>query len=115
MIPYDDSPPLSRRLRDQLPLYLSAQPGSDDAAAAARYRAGSEAAARIRTTMIGAIAAIEDELGSLWGHGLPPDQLEPDEAALRLVFDRLRTRILDLGNAQIRSLKTSLSPTHQDQ
>lgn len=61
---------------------------------------------KIQTTMIGAIAAVEDELGSLWGIRKHPDDLTEDEAALEVVFQGLRTRILNLGNAQRRAIES---------
>ena len=50
---------------------------------------------RIRTTMIGAIAAIENQFQYLW---------ENDEV-LKEKFNELRKTILDLGNKQIRLFK----------
>lgn len=51
---------------------------------------------KIKTTMIGAISAIEKELG---------DDIDGD---LKDSFRRIRETILDQGNNQIRSLQTEL-------
>lgn len=71
---------------------------------------------RIRTTMIGSIAAIEEELGFLWGQGGVPAGLDVVEAdvlvGLAGLFDaareRLRTRILNLGNHHRRSAEAEI-------
>lgn len=69
-----------------------------------------EAERRIRTTMVGAIAAHEEIFGWLYGACPPPfNPTEEEEAVLcglRDVFGRLhrvlRNRIFDLGNDQIK-------------
>lgn len=54
---------------------------------------------KIQTTMIGAIASLEKSLGFLWeGDG---DQHEE----FRIIFQELRSEILDRGNTQIRNLE----------
>lgn len=54
---------------------------------------------KIRTTMIGAVSAIEDHLGPLI------DQ----EPSLDEVFQRIRADILDKGNHQLRNVDVELS------
>ena len=55
--------------------------------------------------MIGAIASIEEKLGSLWGHG-ENRQLTDKEKNLRETFMEMRKVILDRGNTQIRACKS---------
>ena len=61
---------------------------------------------RIRTTMIGAIAAIEEEFGFLFGHG--KSSLTKEERELDNYFRAVRKKILDLGNDQIKRLEDDL-------
>lgn len=56
----------------------------------------------IRTTMIGAVASVEKHFGYLWGHD--SDELTENQQEFKELFDKLRTEILDKGNAQIRGL-----------
>lgn len=59
---------------------------------------------RIKTTMIGAIAAIEEELSRLWGDKKNPDDMDDVEYGVWEGFQKARDKILDKGNAQIRSI-----------
>lgn len=60
---------------------------------------------RIQTTMIGALARIEENLGYLWGHHKPESEpLTEKESQFLDVWDYLRNDILNYGNAQIRKL-----------
>lgn len=61
----------------------------------------------IRTTMIGAIASIEEKLGKLWAHG-ENRPLSPNEQKLKDIFMDLRKSILDKGNTQIRAVKQTI-------
>jgi hypothetical protein len=54
---------------------------------------------KIKTTMIGAIASIEEHFGFLWDNN-------PD---MKNVFDLVRSEILDKGNTQIRNFEVELS------
>lgn len=54
-------------------------------------------AKKIRTTMIGSLAAIEEHFGELL-----------EEPHNKELFDEIRTQILDLGNKQIRNIKSEL-------
>jgi ribosomal 50S subunit-associated protein YjgA (DUF615 family) len=58
---------------------------------------------KIRTTMIGAIATIEENLGFLWGEG------SEDQAEFKQIFEKMRSEILDRGNNQIRNLEAEFS------
>lgn len=59
---------------------------------------------RIQTTMIGAIARIEQSLGFLWGHN-KDEPLTEKEEQFADIWDYLRNDILNYGNKQIRQLK----------
>ena len=50
----------------------------------------------ITTTMIGALASIEDKLGFLW------EERTPKSDEYYELFEQLRTEILDKGNDQIK-------------
>lgn len=68
---------------------------------------------KIKTTMIGALSAIEKTFGFLWGldeNGNPSNEpLTDDELHAKKLYDKLRAEILDLGNKQIRNLEDELS------
>lgn len=58
---------------------------------------------KINTTMIGAISAIEQKFGDLWGQGKPVSQLNDLEREMLTLKEELRTAILNNGNAQKRA------------
>jgi len=61
---------------------------------------------RIQTTMIGALARIEESLGFLWGQ--QKDKSEPlteKEEQFADIWEYLRNDILNYGNKQIRLIK----------
>ena len=58
---------------------------------------------KMKTTMIGAIASIEDQFGALWGHGKPLSALSPEEQDWRERWEETRSEILDKGNKQLRA------------
>lgn len=61
---------------------------------------------RIQTTMIGALARIEDTFGYLWGHQKNENEpLTLEEEKFADAWDYLRNDILNYGNKQIRQLK----------
>jgi hypothetical protein len=61
---------------------------------------------RIQTTMIGALARIEENLGYLWGHKKPETEpLTNKEQEFLDLWEYLRNDILNYGNAQIRKSK----------
>lgn len=55
----------------------------------------------IRTTMIGAISAIEHTFGKRCGMDKDPEDRTDSEAILFDLFLDVREKILDLGNSQI--------------
>lgn len=58
---------------------------------------------RIQTTMIGALSSVEEHLGFLWD-----DKSEQKEFFSDL-YQKLRSDILDKGNAQLRSLESEIN------
>lgn len=68
-------------------------------------------ATRLRTTMIGSISAVEEVFGFLWGHGRPEAGLTEREREMDVLREELRTRILNLGNGQLRSLISEIERT----
>lgn len=68
---------------------------------------------KIKTTMIGALSIIEKHFGFLWGldeNGRESDEsLSPEEQHMKDLFlEKVRSEILDLGNAQIRNLTAEI-------
>jgi len=59
----------------------------------------------VKTTMIGALAAVEEQFGELWGHN-ENRELTKDEQTLYESFLILRNKILDNGNIQLKALKS---------
>jgi hypothetical protein len=63
---------------------------------------------KIRTTMIGALSAVEQRLGHLWGLGKPREHLTEAERRMEAVKQDLRTDILNLGNNQLRAAMSEI-------
>jgi len=61
------------------------------------------------TTMIGALAAFEEEFGELWGDGMGNEDLSPDQLDERERWERVRSKVLDNGNDQSRSAIEEIS------
>lgn len=51
--------------------------------------------------MIGAIAAIEEKFGDLWGEDSEREDFTPEEEAMYAKWEELRDEILDHGNKNI--------------
>ena len=58
---------------------------------------------KFQTTIIGSLAAFEERFGFLWGHGLPMEELTPEQIKYREDWQSARTSILDLGNSNLRA------------
>ncbi len=59
---------------------------------------------KIRTTMIGALAAFEKKFEFLWDS----DELTDEQLEMKNLYEEARQEILDLGNLQIRNIKTEM-------
>jgi len=62
---------------------------------------------KIQTTMIGALSTIEENFGFLWNS--PDDKLTKDQQLMKALYDKVRSEILDRGNAQARNVDAELS------
>ena len=61
------------------------------------------------TTIIGSLAAFEDRFGELWGHGLPMAELDEDQLYWREAWADARSKILDIGNANLRAAQNEIA------
>ena len=64
---------------------------------------------KFNTTMIGALAAFEEEFGEIWGDGLDIEDLSRDQMDERERWEKVRSRVLDNGNDQSRSATEEIS------
>lgn len=62
---------------------------------------------KIKTTMIGSLSSIEEHLGFLWGHN-SEEPLTAQQEEYKLLYEDLRSEILDKGNTQIRNTESEL-------
>ena len=76
---------------------------------------------RIETTMIGALAAFEEVFGDIWGYDKDYEDLTTKEKNFDENWEYVRTRILDLGNLQLKQAldeldryNLELEPYHLD-
>lgn len=61
------------------------------------------------TTTIGSLAIIEEIFGELWGHGVHYNELTEEEREWREDWTEARTKILDLGNSNLRAAHSEIS------
>ena len=61
---------------------------------------------KIQTTMIGALSTIEEHFGFLWDNN---ETSEADQQAMRDLYQKIRSEILDKGNNQARNIDAELS------
>jgi|TARA_Y100001938_G_scaffold76333_1_gene105636 hypothetical protein len=66
------------------------------------------ASKKIKTTMIGALSTLEENLGFLWGHESDED-ISPEQQHMKTIFEQVRSDILDKGNTQIRNLEAEFN------
>jgi hypothetical protein len=64
---------------------------------------------KMETAFIGALAAFEDEFGELWGGKTPEDELTVEQLAMRVLWNRARTNVLNNGNTQLRALRNEIA------
>ena len=62
---------------------------------------------KIKTTMIGALAAFEESFGFVWGHG--QTTLTAEQQKMKDEWDKTRTKILNTGNNQIRNSEEEIA------
>ena len=75
----------------------------------AQNRLKQNIARKIKTTMIGAIASIEDAFGFLWGIDKDEEDLTKEEMEYRDSWEIARTEILNKGNKQLRIAMEEIS------
>lgn len=68
---------------------------------------------KVQTTMIGALSSIESHLGFLWGSfsdgSVSPKDLTEEQKVMYDIYQKLRSEILDKGNAQARNVDAELN------
>jgi hypothetical protein len=67
------------------------------------------ASKKIRTTMIGCVAEIEEAFGPLWGGNKPPEERTKEETDWFELWQIVRKNMLNLGNNQIRAFGNEVS------
>ena len=73
-----------------------------------RKRLDRIAATKMQTAFIGALDIFEKTFGFLWGHG-EIRELTPQETAMKELWMKARTEVLDNGHAQSRGLSAEIS------
>jgi hypothetical protein len=65
---------------------------------------------KIRTTMIGALAAVEELIGKeLWGHGKAEHECTSEQLKWRYLWlEKVRPTILNNGNSQLRAIQSEV-------
>lgn len=63
---------------------------------------------KMRTTFIGALSAVEQAFGELWGHNAAGPR-DAKEEKWRQVWETCRGTILNNGNAQLRAIENELT------
>jgi hypothetical protein len=61
---------------------------------------------KVETTMIGALSSIEEHFGFLWSG---KSELTPEQQMMYDIYQRVRSEILDKGNAQARNIDAELN------
>ena len=64
---------------------------------------------KIQTTMIGALSSVEEHFGFLWGQDDPNCQLTEEQQVMKELFQKVRSEVLDKGNAQSRNVDAELA------
>ena len=62
---------------------------------------------KIQTTMIGALSSIEENFGFLWNSA--SGELTKDQKAMKDLYQKIRSEILDKGNNQARNIDAELA------
>lgn len=64
---------------------------------------------KMRTAFIGALSAVEQNFGELWGHNGLPGQRDADKERWKQIWEICRAAILNNGNAQLRAVESELA------
>ncbi len=62
---------------------------------------------KIETTMIGALSSVEENFSFLWE--VSKDEMTPEQRMMNDLYQKVRSEILDKGNAQARNVDAELS------
>jgi hypothetical protein len=62
---------------------------------------------KVETTMIGALSSVEEHLGFLWSGN--NSELTEQQKAMYDIYQKIRSDILDKGNAQARNIDAELN------
>jgi transcription termination factor Rho len=71
-----------------------------------RDRLGKILKKKVETTMIGALASVEQNFGFLWNAG---GEMTPEQEKMYDLYQKIRSEILDKGNSQARNIDVELS------
>ncbi len=63
---------------------------------------------KVQTTMIGALDILEKHFGFLWGFD-QTEEITPEQAQLKEIYEEARANILDKGNTQIRNMEADFA------
>ena len=58
---------------------------------------------KFKTAMIGSLARCEEKFGFLWGYGLELNKLTKEQQRFQIIWENLRTEILNHCNGQLRA------------
>lgn len=87
---------------------MSIRKKHDDYNHFSKQRLANNLTKKFNTTTIGSLAIFEEEIGFLWGHGLQYKELDEDQREWRKIWSTVRTRILDLGNSNLRAAQNEV-------
>ena len=62
---------------------------------------------KVETTMIGALSSVEENFSFLWE--VDKDEMTPEQHMMHELYQKVRSEILDKGNAQARNVDAELS------
>ncbi len=87
---------------------MSGKKENDDYKRFSKKRLLNNLTKKFNTTTIGSLAIFEEDFGFLWGHGLQYKDLDEDQREWRKVWSTVRTKILDLGNSNLRAAQNEV-------
>lgn len=66
-------------------------------------------ATKMRTAFIGALSAVEQSFGELWGHNGSTEKRDANREKWKEIWETCRSTILNNGNAQLRAVESELA------
>lgn len=64
---------------------------------------------KTRTAFIAPLSYFEQDFGFMWGQGKRDDELTAEELHYKLIWNSIRTKVLNNGNNQIRAIHNELA------